>query len=122
MTARLLSALVLLFMTPMALASNSFSCNIKDLSTTMSAPKYLIVHMECDSTSPIAPGSNGCTSSTVLRNAFTFDATSEQGKLNASLVLMAFATKKRVYASTYGTCPKGLENTPLLYGLKVYGS
>jgi len=102
-------------------ASNSFSCGIKDISTSMSTPHHVVVHMNCESGNPIASGTNSCTGAVISKDSFTFDTSTEHGKLNLSVVLMAFASGKNIYASTYSSCPSNSPSTPILYSLKVYG-
>ena len=102
-------------------ASHTFSCKISDISTSQSYPNYVVVHMSCDMATPITSGTNGCTSSTISTNSFTFDATSNVGKMRLSMLMMAMTAKKTVTASTYGTCPSQVSSVPLLYSFKVYG-
>ena len=115
----LIAVAVFLFMSTSY--ANTFNCTIKDISTSMSADKFVLVEMSCDSSSPIASGTNGCTAASVSKTSFTFDASTEFGKTNLSIAMMAFASRKRIYASTYATCPTEMNSVPILYGMKVFG-
>ena len=101
--------------------ANTFGCKIKDIASSMSAQKYVQIFMACNASNPISSGTNGCTSALVSNNSFTFDVSTEHGRMNLSLLMMAFASGKRIYVSTYATCPASMSNTPILYGIKVYG-
>jgi hypothetical protein len=102
-------------------ASNSFSCTVKDIFTSPSALKYVLVVMNCTSPNPIQSGTNGCTATTISDDSFTFDASDEHGKINLSLLLVAFAAGKAILATTYATCPTAIPSVPALYSLKIRG-
>ena len=102
-------------------ASNTFNCTIGNITSTNSAIDFVIVTMECsDTTNPITSGTNGCTGANIPNNTFTFNTNTSHGKVNLSLLMMAYSSNKRVYASTYATCPTQISNTPLLYSLKTF--
>jgi len=116
---KLILLITILFMMDYSFA-NSFNCNIENIQTSPSAQNFLVVTMSCASVNPIQSGTNGCTATLVSDNTFTFDTITTHGKLNLSILLSAWAANKRIYASTYGTCPPALPNTPILYGIKTF--
>ncbi len=103
-------------------ASNIFNCPIQAISASPSAQNIMVVEMSCSSNNPIQSGTNGCTGASISDNAFVFDTSTDHGKLTLSSLLMAFASGKQVYASTYATCPTNFNTAPSLYGFKVFNN
>ena len=117
-----LSALLLGLSTSQVSAANTFNCLIDNISRSASAREFVVVGMVCNSNDPIVSGTNGCTSNVVRDDAFTFNVTDDAGKTSLSILMMAYSANKRVYISTYATCPTELPNVPILYGMKVFSS
>jgi hypothetical protein len=113
-----LAAAGLLF-SSLSFANTYTNCTVENVSTHEQLPNLVVATLSCNAPDAATSGAS-CAAGIIRPNAFVFDTSTTTGKAHMSLVLMAMATEKRIWASTYGACPTTLNDTLVLYALKVF--